>query len=88
MHPVCVADTFLARYRIVHKLGPGSFSTTRLARDERLGRYVAIKVRTYDSDPKEVNTMTRLVNQTVIHNGRSNELIAPVLKSLSRRRSK
>ncbi len=44
-HPIHLGD-FLndRRYRIVHKLGYGGFSTVWLARDETCHRWVAIKV--------------------------------------------
>ncbi|KAF2124671.1 hypothetical protein P153DRAFT_301763 [Dothidotthia symphoricarpi CBS 119687] len=43
-YPVQIGDQFcLSRYHIVHKLGHGASSTTWLARDERLTKYVAIK---------------------------------------------
>ncbi|KAL4737161.1 kinase-like domain-containing protein [Aspergillus similis] len=44
-HPVHLMDTFKgSRYRVIRKLGYGSFSTVWLARDTILGRYVALKV--------------------------------------------
>jgi serine/threonine-protein kinase SRPK3 len=43
-YPVRIGDEFCSsRYRIVHKLGYGASSTTWLARDEHLAKYVAIK---------------------------------------------
>ncbi|PKX99960.1 kinase-like protein [Aspergillus campestris IBT 28561] len=61
-HPVQIGDHFQGRYRVVHKLGYGSYSTTWLARDERLNTYVAVKVCTANSNPKEadiISTLTR-----------------------------
>ena len=43
-HPITVGGHLCGRYRIVHKLGFGSFSTVWVARDERADRYVAIKI--------------------------------------------
>ncbi|EON65280.1 CMGC/SRPK protein kinase [Coniosporium apollinis CBS 100218] len=44
-HPVYLGD-FLkdGRYRIIHKLGFGGYSTVWLAKDEELQRYVAVKI--------------------------------------------
>ena len=43
-HPVMIDDILDGRYRIVDKLGHGGYSTIWLAHDDRLQRYVAIKV--------------------------------------------
>ncbi|KAF2994836.1 hypothetical protein E8E13_003232 [Curvularia kusanoi] len=44
-YPVRIGDQLCSsRYRIVHKLGHGSYSTIWLARDEHLAKYVAIKI--------------------------------------------
>jgi len=43
-HPITIGDHLHGRYRIVHKLGFGAYSTVWLARDERADRYVAIKI--------------------------------------------
>ena len=53
-HPIRIGDNLQERYRIVHKLGYGSFSTTWLARDEQLAKYVAVKVGTADSSGKKL----------------------------------
>ena len=65
-HPIRIGDTLHKRYHIAHKLGHGSFSTTWLARDEQLENYVAIKVGTADSNPKEADIMTRLTAQRTV----------------------
>ncbi|KAF9518782.1 hypothetical protein BS47DRAFT_197256 [Hydnum rufescens UP504] len=45
LHPIHLGDTLGAeRYKILRKLGYGSFSTVWLARDAQESRYVAIKV--------------------------------------------
>lgn len=44
-HPVRLGDEFShSRYRVVHKLGMGSFATIWLARDEVTRGYVALKM--------------------------------------------
>lgn len=59
-HPVEIGDHFHDRYRVVHKLGHGTYSTIWLARDEISNRYVAIKICTADSDPLETNVLSQL----------------------------
>lgn len=49
-HPVNIGDRFCeGRYAIVHKLGFGTFSTIWLAKDQKGGKYVAIKIATSES---------------------------------------
>ncbi|KAL8810774.1 MAG: hypothetical protein Q9200_002315 [Gallowayella weberi] len=44
-HPVNIGDLYSNdRYRVVHKLGWGSYSTVWLARDLTLNRYVTLKI--------------------------------------------
>ncbi|KAJ9416107.1 hypothetical protein QL093DRAFT_1077991 [Fusarium oxysporum] len=43
-HPICIGDHLTDRYRVIHKLGYGSFSTIWLVRDEIASKYVALKV--------------------------------------------
>jgi hypothetical protein len=59
-HPIQIGDRFHERYRIVHKLGFGTFSTIWLARDEQVSKYLAIKVCTADAIPQEADTLSRL----------------------------
>lgn len=59
-HPVQIVDHFHGRYRVVHKLGYGTYSTTWLARDEQSNTYVAVKVSTADSNPKEADIIPSL----------------------------
>ncbi|KAK2763354.1 hypothetical protein FQN54_009990 [Arachnomyces sp. PD_36] len=59
-HPVEIGDRFHDRYRVVHKLGHGTYSTIWLARDEISNRYVAIKICTADSNPVETDILSQL----------------------------
>ncbi|PGH06325.1 hypothetical protein AJ79_06568 [Helicocarpus griseus UAMH5409] len=43
-HPVAIGHRFCDRYRIIHKLGHGAYSTTWLSRDEQTEKYAAIKI--------------------------------------------
>lgn len=44
-YPVKLDDKFReGRYRVIHKLGFGSYSTVWLARDRQVNRYVALKI--------------------------------------------
>lgn len=43
-HLVHIGDVFQAKYKVLHKLGAGGFSTTWLARDTVDKKYVALKI--------------------------------------------
>lgn len=59
-HPIKIGDCLNERYKIVHKLGYGSYSTIWLARDRQKSNLVAIKVGRAASDRKEIDILTRL----------------------------
>ncbi|KAM0276623.1 hypothetical protein ACHAQH_006580, partial [Verticillium albo-atrum] len=59
-HPIHINDRLDKRYRILHKLGHGTFSTAWLAMDEKTKKYVAIKVGTADADRSEVDILSEL----------------------------
>ncbi|KAJ5594692.1 uncharacterized protein N7459_000900 [Penicillium hispanicum] len=59
-HPVNIGDRFHNRYRVVHKLGHGTYSTIWLAKDEKSNRYAAVKVCTADSNPQEIDVLSKL----------------------------
>lgn len=76
-HPVKIGDCFRERYRIVHKLGHGSYATIWLARDKQLSKYVAIKVGMASSNHKEIGILSRLAGDRGNSLGRA--LVPPVL---------
>lgn len=78
-HPIRIGDTFQDRYRIVHKLGYGSYSTIWLARDEQMAKYVAIKVGTADYGSKEVELLSRISARAVENREFGGNLIPTVL---------
>lgn len=61
-HPIEIGGTLHNRYRVVNKLGHGTFSTAWLARDTIADRYVAVKICTADSGGKshEMEILRRL----------------------------
>ncbi|SPQ21530.1 f2e24157-8dd7-4505-936f-959e878438f3 [Thermothielavioides terrestris] len=78
-HPVDIGDRFHGRYRIVHKLGHGTFSTIWLARDERLSKYVAIKVCTADASRREIGILSHLNDPAHGKAGRREEALTPTI---------
>ncbi|KAJ5850004.1 hypothetical protein N7455_009860 [Penicillium solitum] len=73
-HPIQIGDHFHRRYRVVHKLGHGSYPTTWLACDKQSNKYVALKVYMVNSNPKEVDiisTLTRPHYSPVHHPGKT-----------------
>jgi serine/threonine-protein kinase SRPK3 len=43
-HPVHIGDIYQSRYKVLHKLGYGGYSTVWLARDTKSSTYVAVKI--------------------------------------------
>ena len=72
-HPTSIGDYLHNRYRIVHKLGYGAYSTIWLAKDEDIGRYVAVKLSTADSSRQESDILHQLAatGQEHRHPGRA-----------------
>ena len=56
-HPININDRLHDRYRVVHKLGHGTFSTVWLAHDANASRYVAVKVGTAYAERTEVDAL-------------------------------
>lgn len=82
-HPIEIGNHLHGRYRVVHKLGYGTFSTTWLAHDKTLSKYVAVKVGTADSDQKEVDILSHLSSSTLKDGDPSKKSILPVLNRFS-----
>lgn len=72
-HPILLYDTFEEeRYRVVHKLGYGGSSTVWLARDNLVGRYVALKVLCAEAsdDVCDIKILDYLKDRATTHPGR------------------
>ena len=78
---VSIGDKLHDRYRVVHKLGHGGYSTTWLARDERSQKLAAIKVGTAESNPRELNVLSALATaqDTTPREGYGRVVIPPML---------
>ena len=79
-HPIHLGDALKGgRYRVLHKLGYGGFSTVWLARDENQIRLVSLKVLTADASrqPTELELLRRLDERAQASPWRSN-IIATV----------
>ncbi|KAF8997698.1 kinase-like domain-containing protein [Cyathus striatus] len=51
-HPIYIGDTFNDRYRVVNKLGFGSYSTVWIVEDLQLNRFASMKVLSANSSAK------------------------------------
>lgn len=70
-HPIHLGDVLHSRYRIVHKLGYGGFSTVWLARDALLNRYVSAKILRADfyKGNNELEKVDKLLRNIPSHSG-------------------
>ncbi|KAK2012448.1 kinase-like protein [Colletotrichum eremochloae] len=84
-HPIEIDDRLHKRYRIVHKLGHGTFSTVWLALDERTSKYVAVKIGTADADMQEVEILSQLTTGVpdYSHAAHKTSMIHPVIDRFS-----
>lgn len=79
-HPLAIGDQLHGgRYRIVHKLGHGGYSTAWLARDGQTQSLVAVKVSAAFSDHGEIETLSAINTNSGHSAGRS--MVAPLLDS-------
>ncbi|KAG6224476.1 hypothetical protein E4U34_000292, partial [Claviceps purpurea] len=72
-HRIHIDDRLNKRYRVVHKLGHGSFSTVWLALDEKTTKYVAIKVGTTDTSRSEIDIISQITQNAVMDNVRTDQ---------------
>lgn len=68
-HTVAIGDELGGRYRILNKLGYGSYSTVWLARDETLQRLVSVKICTADASPREFEILSHLNDRSNSNDG-------------------
>ncbi|KXH25936.1 serine/threonine-protein kinase SRPK3 [Colletotrichum nymphaeae SA-01] len=78
-HPVHFGDVFKGRYKILRKLGSGSFGTVWLAFDSPRDRYVALKIEVAKrKDPTEVKIYRILANK--VSNYQSSKFVVGLLE--------
>ncbi|RMZ79733.1 hypothetical protein DV738_g3261, partial [Chaetothyriales sp. CBS 135597] len=85
-HPVKIDDRLNERYRVVHKLGYGTFSTAWLALDEQTSKYVAIKVGTAGADRSEVDVLSQLTARVAAGSGAADQTLKDAKMVASNRR--
>ncbi|KAL9947492.1 hypothetical protein D7B24_002485 [Verticillium nonalfalfae] len=66
-HAVQIDDRLHERYRIIHKLGHGTFASVWLAADERSSSYTAVKLGTADADGQEEEILSQLTKRAHGH---------------------
>ncbi|KAK9369044.1 kinase-like domain-containing protein [Lipomyces kononenkoae] len=76
-HPITVGDHLHDRYRIIHKLGFGTYSTTWLAKDQKTDKYVAIKIAIATCESFEGDIIDRLGVADVEHCAHPGQAIIP-----------
>ncbi|KAG5961386.1 hypothetical protein E4U56_003912 [Claviceps arundinis] len=78
-HPVHIDDRLKERYRVVHKLGSGTFSTVWLAVDEKTTKHVAIKVGTTDASRSEIDIVSQMTQSPAMENLRADQKLFPTI---------
>jgi serine/threonine-protein kinase SRPK3 len=75
-HPIDLDDEIEGRYKVIHKLGYGGFSTVWLARDKLLEHYVALKiiVASMQQSCKELEVLQTLAKEPTSHPGKRSVL--------------
>jgi serine/threonine-protein kinase SRPK3 len=82
-HPVYLQDEYSdGRYRIVHKLRFGTYSTVWLAKDQHMNRYVAVKIIVAEASntSSETRILRHLSNSQPNHTGKS--YVSPILDEI------
>lgn len=69
-HPTHICDVLADRYRVVHKLGYGTYSTVWLAHDSQRATYVAVKICAADAPPSEAGVLHALAKSEPDNPGR------------------
>ena len=69
-HPVLIEDLLQDRYKVIHKLGHGAYSTVWLAHDARSSAYVAITVGSADSASRDATFFADLTSKMAKRPGR------------------
>lgn len=70
-HPVHIGEILAGRYRVVHKLGYGTYSTVWLTHDMQEATYTAVKISTADAPAREVEALNTLAESSPDHPNRS-----------------
>ncbi|TAQ85242.1 hypothetical protein B7494_g6428 [Chlorociboria aeruginascens] len=78
-HFVKINDILNNRYRVLFRLGYGTYSTSQLARDISTQHLVAVKVGIADANPREVDTLSKLATAFAAQNTGCTNLIPMVL---------
>ncbi|KAL9012485.1 MAG: hypothetical protein Q9173_002754 [Seirophora scorigena] len=81
-HPANICDAYSnGRYRIIHKIGFGSYSTVWLARDSHLERYVALKILDAEAsmDSNEARIIRHITQSSEKNNFTGKSFILPLL---------
>lgn len=66
-HPIQISDVLGGKYRVLHKLGCGGFSTVWLARDSTDQRLYAVKVLAANAPENELDMLRYLRNTVGAH---------------------
>ncbi|TGJ80469.1 hypothetical protein E0Z10_g8293 [Xylaria hypoxylon] len=81
-HPTRLGDQLKSgRYKILHKVGWGGYSTTWAARDHEHQRYVAVKISVAEANKNHETSILRLISSSPSHTHGGKEHIVQLLDS-------